>query len=1351
MKGVWYGHSVSSRPDRKKRPEQSSSFSSPSSSLPEQPLTQLTSEEATLEDKNRSSTAHGSPLNLHVRNTTVAGLTDSASSLDGDASSPRPAPGSQQAIIEAINLKRRLKEQQQQQQQLAQNQKRQAQDMSEGRSFFPLANIAPQHLYAYSPYYASSPHIYSPMAGGSPKSSRSEHTTRYPQLQFPSNVPNYAKLSGSSKSSPNGDSPKYPQLLFPESTLKKENAQSTSSTSGVTSGFKIRIPRDLPNLPDVFRKRGAIRSTPTSAAATPASSTSSPSASIKSDADYTKRKHSAIADESSAPAEKRLKIGESIKPTLRIPPHLLHSTKLAIRSGFGSQSTATATASAVASSQGQGSSATSSKERANAEAGSQHEPILIRVPAPKAKTKLKSKHFSRDAPPARVPTPPATSSTSSSSAATTQSTKERSSSPARLHASTSPSAAADSGVMIVLPMPSNEADAMSVDSSSNSNLPLEPLKIIRIGMEVLNLLWSDPVCKSFINKVPLAETNYHVVIKKPMDLRTVEERLWRRLDSGSAASGQDTYTTLGDFERDLRRIHQNATFFNATSHPIYLEAQQYQACYKKAMTPYLEGPLPDLPPDARELYRADQCSLSEPGSLYIFRAHNLREMERKMTVASAEFFATFHQPLFEASTEKQELSPENPRFLRMFINKNRSLLSKCVSEPQAKIAIFTDMHVGKAYADEVTGNSVVRIRARVVIAKPLGRRHDMVSVIDLDCPTAWVTAACVKALDIDVVVPSKFEKGTLSKMRHEVIPFTGHPKLTFEEQEAFAEALGVTIPHPSKTRASAVAAAAAASRVPAEITPPMTREARSNLALANRAGSATSMNARGKKGGRGTTRGGAGGGAGGNGGSGHSRESSMSMVEVDNQPESGRLLVRFRLPALKTSASPSSPSPLEERVASVETPASSTSTTTAITSKLAATGVTDFAKESSPSISEQGSLASEQSPDSSALPSTQEELGAMSSLAIDAHQTTSQFRAPMSQSLTKREQQLLRDLKTAAKAKNVPYMNWNTIEPTLTIDSAHGLFKRIYHVRGQEGLVVQNFKEMDSESFEQRVREVACLLKLRDLEGVGQIQAVIDDEDDQLVGLSMTKYAFTLKAYATNPRRHPTPAQKLSLIRDMVSAMCSIHGAGLAHRDLSEVNIMVDEDAHERLSDNSARPKVRVIDFGKSVFVQAEEVKRWSMVDHVPEDELALLPKVILPPDHGYKLYRSILTLPRNKYDHQPLPPVDPRLEDMYSLGVLIWRVFSGKSPWNGAIEDDLKTIRYLVSSDEQIRFQLEREVQGLRSREMLLRCLTAEAETRWTAAQLQSWLDQPEVLEDLLREFEELGGGRKKVRKNLD
>lgn len=112
---------------------------------------------------------------------------------------------------------------------------------------------------------------------------------------------------------------------------------------------------------------------------------------------------------------------------------------------------------------------------------------------------------------------------------------------------------------------------------------------------------------------------------------------------------------------------------------------------------------------------------------------------------------------------------------------------------------------------------------------------------------------------------------------------------------------------------------------------------------------------------------------------------------------------------------------------------------------------------------------------------------------------------------------------------------------------------------------------------------------------------------------------------------------------------------------------------------------------------------------------------------------------------------MDPRSEDVYSLGVLIWRTFSGKSPWAGAIEDDIRAIRYLVSTDHQIKFHIGREVEGVRCRELLLKCLTAQAETRCTAQQILEWMGKPEVLQDLLQEFEIVGAGRKRVKKNLD
>ncbi|KAF9957688.1 hypothetical protein BGZ72_001545 [Mortierella alpina] len=894
-------------------------------------------------------------------------------------------------------------------------------------------------------------------------------------------------------------------------------------------------------------------------------------------------------------------------------------------------------------------------------------------------------------------------------------------------------------------MDTSPSSALSDQISSpkpEETIELEPIELVRVGTTILDRLLSDPVCKDFVNKVPQAVTNYHAVILKPMDLTTIENKLWKGLQLNEAAynepstsrlvaamsyiSLEDGYSNIGDLEKDLQRIYNNATYFNAPTHPIFKQAQSFKTLFSGLLLAYREHRLIPNPKLPQELYNPTYVASSEPGPVYLFRAHLLKEMERKLTDISVDLYACLHQPLLDIMYGSQELSEAQPQFVRMYISKNRRLLANSRDERTAKIVLLSDVRTSKAFNAEVpegssTGAKMVRINARAMIAKPIGERHDMITVGDLDCPSAWTMIACIRAFDVEVVMPQRFDKGVLSKIRHEVVPFDTSPKskLAHEDQRAFLDAMGL-IPQwdtaasrsVSETVHSAMSSpsmqASPTLAGPAAFTRSFPPGAESALPPAgtgqeSKADSHISLD------GRYTS----------------TNESGLSKAFAYTKPTSASLTLRAPIPTSGHSAEPSKPSTFMPTVTSI---ASSSSLQSSPENSAA----------SSPSMA--GSQATD-----SAVPRTKLSERQLSPSEIHLGPSESM------RELTRRERQLLCDLKAAAREKRVPYIRWDDIEPSLTVDSAHGLFKRIYHVEGDDGLVIQNFKEMDTESFEQRVREVACLLKLRGLEGVGQIQSVIDDDKSQLVGLSMTKYEHTLKAFATNARRHPSPCQKLSLVRDMVAAVSAIHSAGLAHRDLSEVNIMVDEDPVQRLDDNTPRPWVRIIDFGKSVFVEREEVIRWSMKEHVPEEELALLPLVIVPPDHGYKLYRSILTLPRSKSDHAPLPPVDPRSEDVYSLGVLIWRTFSGKSPWNGAIEDDLKRLRYLVSSDEQIQFQLEREVTGKMSRALLLKCLTAEADTRWTAQQLNAWLAQPEVLLELQKEFEDLGGGRKKVRKNLD
>ncbi|KAF9155833.1 hypothetical protein BG015_008410 [Linnemannia schmuckeri] len=1051
---------------------------------------------------------------------------------------------------------------------------------------------------------------------------------------------------------------------------------------------------------------------------------------------------------------------------------------------------------------------------------------------------------------------PLVEATSSSSSSTTASGKESSapsassnlseSLPAQLQKNLQPVGSSSDVHVTNSPPPPPTSIADAIEQNIRTN---ETLQLVRLGMSILDRLLSNPVSKSFVNKVPLVLRNYHSAIKRPMDLTTIEQNLWKAfvvqqqslsqpmnpalLSTADHITFTKGYSKQSEFEHDLWQIYNNAVTFNPPNDNIYKQATQFQILYNGLLMAHRDGLLP-IPRMPQELYHPSMISLDNPGTLYLFRAQTFREMDRKLTDMATDLFANFHQPLIDVMNAPEPMSPEKPRFARMYINKNRSLLSNCRDDPRARLAILSDLKVSKPFNDPAGGSNpikMVHIKARVMLGKPIGERHDMITVGDLDCPSAWVVFAGIKTLDLDIDVPAKFEKRILSRIRHDVSPFVD-TKLTVDQEKVFLEALGFQhfTAHGSESTPSDSAGASAPSQassnqpaarstqpsaptprqsspsvttttatssmtnrvepktlpslpspimpsLPSPIMPsPTPPTATPKPTLAKPAATPISLGVSPAKSGsqelkrpfeESISR---------------SQESETDVRHVDKRRPSliEKELSHAAAAAAATSAIQSnfklasSPHPIqpEHTTRQAPLPSSALVRSTSITpptvaksfdptpapvtigqaSRMISALTAQAAIRDSPLSSPLVTATLTPVPMTMSTPTSTLAMRSTSGQDDDFGQGKMVMTsAGFTRALTDREEQMLRDIKITAREKQVPYTSWSAIEPTLIADSAQGLFKRIYHVQGEEGLVIQNFKEMDAESFEQRVREVACLLKLRGLEGVGQIQSIIDDNDDHLVGLSMTKYAYTLKAYATNARRHPSPCQKLSLIRDMVAALSSIHGAGLAHRDLSEVNIMVDEDPLLKLEDNTPRPWVRVIDFGKSVFVEPEEVKRWSMKDHVSDEELALLPLVVLPPDHGYKLYRSILTLPRSKHDHTPLPPVDPRAEDVYSLGVLIWRTFSGKSPWNGAIEDDIKTIRYLISSDEQIKFQLEREVTGRRSRELLLRCLTAEANTRSTIHQLRDWLEQPEILAELLKEFEILGGGRKKVRKNLD
>ncbi|KAI9360751.1 hypothetical protein BD770DRAFT_341829 [Pilaira anomala] len=320
-------------------------------------------------------------------------------------------------------------------------------------------------------------------------------------------------------------------------------------------------------------------------------------------------------------------------------------------------------------------------------------------------------------------------------------------------------------------------------------------------------------------------------------------------------------------------------------------------------------------------------------------------------------------------------------------------------------------------------------------------------------------------------------------------------------------------------------------------------------------------------------------------------------------------------------------------------------------------------------------------------------------------------------------------------------INWNS-------PNSEGFFKRVYFF---DDIVVQAFRQM---TMYQRITEVACLMKLRNLPHMAQMKEVLFNDNGDVAGLSMERYQITLKQYTHVHSHHRLSAyQKYDVIYQMLICMKTIHEAGLAHRDLSEVNIMVNTIEGQTLEDGSEKVCLYLIDFGKAVFCRPDDVREWFVDvpraeweydgDVVPETKEELdtwcesLPWVKGKPDHGYRMYRSIQTLPKTRSDNQVLPwLIHPQAEDMYSIGVMIWKVFTETEPWRGILDTDLQGLRYVAEDDYRIQRALEGEVHGELSRQLLLKCLKTRPQDRATAKDILDWISQESVHTGLIGEW---------------
>lgn len=310
-----------------------------------------------------------------------------------------------------------------------------------------------------------------------------------------------------------------------------------------------------------------------------------------------------------------------------LPQHLAQAKNLAIRSTKGPLSTASSPT------LNNGSQSTLSSASLSAPSSTistaDHSPANPAITSlQRQRTKSKSKSNSPTSTPVRIPSPGqgSSESTAPSKAPVKQDSSRNASAPASHHghvtrstegllangtnttaATTASNGNTGTGPEAASPPPATLSTS-GTSGQSDPEVDLQPIELIRVGVGILDNLVSHTFSKSFITKVPQSVANYHVLIKKPMDLWTIEQRLWKTLEVSGAKSGApssavillaasgamsmgvtETYNSLADFERDLRRIVQNAMFFNSATHTIYKEAHEFQNSYLGQLDNFRKG------------------------------------------------------------------------------------------------------------------------------------------------------------------------------------------------------------------------------------------------------------------------------------------------------------------------------------------------------------------------------------------------------------------------------------------------------------------------------------------------------------------------------------------------------------------------------------------------------------------------------------------------------------------------------------------------------------------------------------------------------------------------------------------
>lgn len=178
-------------------------------------------------------------------------------------------------------------------------------------------------------------------------------------------------------------------------------------------------------------------------------------------------------------------------------------------------------------------------------------------------------------------------------------------------------------------------------------------------------------------------------------------------------------------------------------------------------------------------------------------------------------------------------------------------------------------------------------------------------------------------------------------------------------------------------------------------------------------------------------------------------------------------------------------------------------------------------------------------------------------------------------------------------------------------------------------------------------------------------------------------------------------------------ALAEAHGRGIIHRDLKLANLFLTKDAE-------GSPIVKVLDFGVSKILDGASTEETNVGGRPRKDG----PKRHVPPDSIVTKVSDMLGSPSYMAPEQIISAIDVDAgSDIWSLGVILFRLISGKAPFEGSSLGELiqRIVREPIPSLRNVKPDVPRGLERV-----LERCLERDRKKRLTDASELARLLEP-------------------------